>query len=213
MTKGRCLSPNLTHWTHVRYVAVPAEVPRWLETISSLVGSPLIKFRFSSINASLLISLNPTAAKSTLNSFHQPEINLAGGLKAILNSEVMRSLLLDEFNDHRAPDVAMLERALAVTIASSRTAKIVKEEEEGQARQSQAVERPTPARKRDGLAASLNTGHTLSQQDKHNQAQDLVCVRILEGNQGHYGKLKDRRQDFLQRALALGPDCWSLHCF
>ena len=159
----------------ISFVTVPAEVSRYLELFSSLVASPLVKLRISSIYASLLIKVK------------QPTINIARGLGAIMASTVLRSLLCHEFSNKHIEDVVILERALQSAIAG--------------ASKGEKVEKTFDDKLRKGgmLAASLDSAAL---------GDDAVSVKLLQSNQGHWGKLKDRRQDFLNRSLAMRPDCW-----
>lgn len=199
---------RMTIWTRVKeldvFVSVPSEVPRCLELISSLVASPLTKFRFSSINASLLISLTSAGQHVRDESLQQPDINIAYGLQKVLQSRVLRSLLFDEFNNHRIPEIGMLERAISSMIRQSTCTSAM------QSTNGFGQERASTKEKRDprtSLASSLAFDRTLSNNVGH-ESEQLVRVKVLQGNQAHYGKLKDRRQDFLVRALGIGPDPW-----
>jgi hypothetical protein len=200
---------RMTIWTRVKeldvFVSVPSEVPRCLELISSLVASPLIKFRFSSINASLLISLTQIGQQGGDEGLQQPDINIAHGLQRVLKSHVLRSLLFDEFNNHRIPDIGMLERAISSMIRNSTCTSAMQTESNQEQDKASTKGKKDP---RTSLASSLAFDKTLSNDNR--DAPQFVRVKILQGNQAHYGKLKDRRQDFLIRALGNGSDPWNV---
>jgi hypothetical protein len=170
------------HLLNSSFISVPAEVGRYLELFSSLVASPIRKFRISSIYASLLITTT-----SISNS------NISRGLEQIRKSEVLSSLLLDEFYNKHLDDVGMLENALLYTIATAAISpsSTCKAEE---------IPFDEKLRTRGGLHTSLKR---MSIKDDGN-----VKVTILQTNQSHWGKLKDRKQDFWNCSLRLTTDCW-----
>jgi hypothetical protein len=170
---------------------VPAEVDRYLELFSSLVASPLRKFRLSSIYASLLITVSPPLILSATT--WTP--NIASGLGQVLKSEVLHTLLLHEFNNKHLDDVGMLESALSSVILEA---------------ESYGVENIVPfdekLRTKGGLRSAPSHGdHLPTVQD----GTPFAKVKILQGQQAHWGKLKERKQDFLNRSLALSDDCWA----
>lgn len=171
---------RMTIWTRVEeldvYIAVPIEVSKYLQLFSSLVASPIVKFRISSIHASLIIIIQSESKEGRSST-----VNMARGLGQILASEVLSSLLLHEFSNNHMEDVSILERAIKSAFKSDNTLFDDK------------------LRKKGGLAASLDCNT-----DNNNRVQ----IRILQGNQSHWGKLKDRKQDFLNRTLNLGEDNW-----
>lgn len=206
---------RMTIWTRVKeldvFVSVPSEVPRCMELIASLVASPLIKFRFSSLNASLLISLTPLGQQIRNESLQQPEINIAHGLQKVLQSHVLRSLLFNEFNNHRIPDVGMLERAISSTIRHTTCTDTIRSTvEKAQMQKDKSTKDSSKKDPRASLASSLVVDETINKTPNFQDSSDqFVQVKILQGNQAHFGKLKDRRQDFLIRALSTGLDPWS----
>jgi hypothetical protein len=170
---------RMTIWTRVQeldvFVAIPAEVSRYLELFSSLIASPIAKFRLSSIYASLLIAIET-------ESNGQPCFNLAKGLGRVLNSQALSSLLLHEYSDKHMDIVSILETAIASAIVSASEKEDVRSFDD-------------ELRNRGGLAKDISV-------------DSRVRVKILQRSQGHWGKLKDRRQDFLNRTLHLAQDCW-----
>lgn len=183
------------------YVAIPAEVPRCMELFSGLVASPLLKFRFSSIYSSLLITVLPDLS-SMRKQYDRPtpQINVAWGLRCVLRNPALRSLLYSEFNNRRVPDVRLLEEAIGAVIASKDTQRI--------------QDHVCPAEGETKCVAEPATHSSLKEIIKihRDQALSTVCVRILQGGQACFGKLKDRRQEFLNRTLKLGPDPWQVYC-
>lgn len=163
-----------------------------------------------------------------------PCANIAGGLARVLRSTTLRSLLFDEFHDRRAPDARLLENAIASVIAGCDNDAVLHDAQPasteaqsqagGQQQQLHSPQKRTARARRgeglagglwhSGLAGMVSPGHGPDSDDgddTYSDAQPSVQVRILQGKQGHYGKLKDRRQDFLCRALNLGSDCWREH--
>jgi hypothetical protein len=168
---------RMTIWTRVQeldvFIAVPGEVPRYLELFSSLIACPIVKFRLSSIYASLLVVIES-------ESNGQPCVNLSRGLEQVTKSKVLSSLLTHEFSDKHMEDVSVLEAAIASAIVSASAS--------------------NQARPFDDMLRAGDTHKALE--------QSKVRIKILQGNQAHWGKLKDRKQDFLNRSLDLADDCW-----
>ncbi|UZJ55178.1 hypothetical protein CBS101457_004498 [Exobasidium rhododendri] len=183
---------RMTIWTRVEeldiFIAVPAEVGRYLELFSSLVASPIIKFRLSSIYASLLITVSPPT--TLVASKGMP--NIARGLEQVMKSEVLETLLLHEFNNKHLDDIVMLERAVRSVILDAAHCNDAE------------VNIPFDEKLRStgGLHASSFSRPIMFEEE------EVVKVRILQSFQAHWGKLKDRKQDFLNRSLGLGEDCW-----
>lgn len=103
-----------------------------------------------------------------------------------MESEVLSSLLLHEFNNKHMDDINTLESALTSTIATSSS-------------KDDTTSFDEKLRARRGLHSSLD------QLSIHDQS---VKVKILQSNQAHWGKLKTRKQDFLNRSLGLSDDPW-----
>lgn len=206
---------RMSIWTRVReldvFVAIPSEAPRCLELIASLVASPIEKIRFSSIYASLLVTLRgqtvtATSHKHQTSTLLQPEVNIAGGIQSILKSETLRSLLFYEFTGHHTDNIALLENAVANVIAGCHSSRLAVQEEVKV--EAPAVFLTGRSNKREGGLASSLMSIKPHDQPITCQNED-VNVRILQGSQGHFGKLKDRRQDFLSRSLLTQADTWT----
>lgn len=164
---------------------MPADVRRYLELLSSLAASPLAKFRLSSIYATLLITVQPSSSGGA------PSVNLANGLAEVMRSEALSQLLGHEFNNKHMEDVAVLEGAMASAIAAASSSE-------------QDIPFDEQLRTQSGPQASQ-----LQQSSTGNGHDSPVRVTILQGNQAYWGKLKDRRMDFLERSLSPINDCWS----
>lgn len=189
---------------------VPAHAPKLLWLVSHLVRSPLERLKLSSTHATLVLGLPPFNSQqaeamrrrdavnarqvgSRRGAPQQQPVNLALGLRAILEDENLRCLLHWEFAGKHADAPRQLERALTEVVV-----------ERGR-RRGGSTAASAPARSEvtdDGLDSVYGA--------PRDPCEDIeaVRVRLFQRNQGGYGKMKDRRDDFVQQSMGLSQGIW-----
>ncbi|PWN31030.1 zf-DNL-domain-containing protein [Jaminaea rosea] len=189
---------------------VPAHAPKLLWLVSHLVRSPLERLKLSSTHATLVLGLPPFNSQqaeamrrrdavnarqvgSRRGAPQQQPINLALGLRAILEDEHLRCLLHWEFAGKHADAPRQLERAFTEVVV-----------ERGR-RRGGSTAAPATARSEvadDGLDSVYGA--------PRDPCEDIepVRVRLFQRNQGGYGKMKDRRDDFVQQSMGLSQGIW-----
>lgn len=208
------LNTTLARYTNAqscRFVPVTTYVPRVLELLATLKRSPLRRVRISSAHATLVLALPPfsrsdarrratLAASEDETSPRRRPLNLARALGVILACPALKESVLNEFSASHL-DAEQLERAITHAVVASNSVPL------------------TPgAGGGTGEARSATTATCCRLHAIHGAAPapvldrtpvlEPIRVRIAQRNQGVWGKLAVRRQDFLDRALG-GHGAWA----
>lgn len=150
-------------------------------------------------------------------------INLATSLRLFLESETIRQALLWEFTGRHYDRPERLEKVLHDVALKSQDVDPEMFVREGSTSALGSVQQWCSSAGEvlaDVLSTSLSLDAPLSDQSApyHGHGEDygghlpsessLLRVRVLQGNQGGAGKMKDRREDFIERSLGLGEGIW-----
>lgn len=108
-----------------------------------------------------------------------PTINIARGIGALLKSTTLSSSLHYEFKHMHIREVSILERAVEIAIAEASC----------EDKPSQSLDERIKSK--GGLTTTMANLDT------------LVKVTVTQGSQPHWGKLKDRRESFLNSTMHL----------
>ncbi|PWN18302.1 hypothetical protein BCV69DRAFT_81329 [Microstroma glucosiphilum] len=154
-------------------------------------------------------------------------INLATSLRLFLESETIRQALLWEFTGRHYDRPQRLEKVLQDVALKSQDVDPEMFVRDGATSALGSVHQWCNSAGEvlaDVLSTSLSLDGTLSASataqsapsyedgDDHGDclagSSPLMRVRVLQGNQGGAGKMKDRREDFIERSLGLGEGIW-----
>lgn len=155
----------------------------------------------------------------------QASMNLANALGAFLHtSTALHDTLLSEFaGKHIDEDgLVYLERLLHATAtqhgqtqrsrngATSTSSDTPVSFAKGKER-NRGIRLPehVAAETRSRLGGLASTLYDPTREEQDQQQVDGLRVRIFQRNQAHYGKLKDRKEDFVKRVMGQGGSIWS----